>query len=200
MFGGCARRAPLSAATWQASLDARPPATRGTEVRAATPSEPGDLYGATDELPRDGALQHGLLACRVSVIGDLDGLDRTPDRIVTLDIGGRESVFHRPDARRWDFSVGLVDLEPGDSVGLRVTDDALGANHVVLQGTERFDGGPLGWTERTYGIRTSVRCRIPTRPALERELGRRLARYRKDGDPRPVAAIVGWSDPRLSDR
>lgn len=194
---GCVHRAPLSDARWQESLAARPQVTRGVEVRSATPSEPGTLYERTDERTRAGALDGGMLVCRVALIGALDPFEPTPDRIVELAFGDRTSVFHRPDARRWDFSLGLVDLEPGEAVSLRVTDDALGRNHVVLQGTERYDGSPLRWTERYLGVRTSVRCRIPEPEDLERELARRLRSRKLATRPRSVAAIVGWADPRV---
>ncbi|MCA9569892.1 MAG: hypothetical protein KC656_18735 [Myxococcales bacterium] len=200
LLAGCVARAPLGGADWHASLVDRPVHTQGIEVDAATPSEPGDLYETTDEEKREEDLVRRMLVCRVTIVGDLDGLDRTPDRIVEITHGDRTSVFLRPDSRAWDFSVGLVDLALGEPIGLRVTDDGLGGNRVVLQGTRRFDGGPIGWTDRQYGIRTSVRCRVPTRRRLERELARRLERLDRGGDAREVAAIVGWSDPRVRER
>lgn len=201
LLSACASRAPLASTSWEASLEARPGAeiaNAQVELEAATPSEPGDLYEVTGEDRIDGRVENGVLACRVSVGGDLRGLAATPDRIVQLSVGDRTSRFAKANSRQWDFSIGLVTLVPGDPVGLRVTDDRLGENSVVLQGTRTFDGGPIGWTDRQYGVRTSVRCRIPTQRDLERELARRLRRL--DGRPpsmRNVAAITGWSDPRL---
>ncbi len=193
---GCATRAPLGMADWRESLAARPLRAGGVEIDAAAPSAPGDLYDRTDEDRRDGPVR-GMLVCRVRVLGHLEGLERTPDRIVEIGIGERVSVFFRPDTPVWDFSVGLVELEPGDRVRLRVTDDALGAKRVLLEGERRYDGWPLGWTARPYGVRSSVRCRIPPRAMLQRELAVRLRRLRRGGDVREVAAIVGWSDPRV---
>lgn len=198
-LGGCAARAPLPAASWESSLRARPDGVvGGTEVAAATPSEPGDLYEVTAEERIDEPVVAGVLACRVRVTGDLRGLASTPDRIVELSIRDRTSVFARSDSTEWDFSVGLVDLAIGDPVGLRVTDDRLGDNRVLVQGDRLYDGGPLGWTERRYGVRTSVRCRIPRPRELQRELARRLRALDDDVvSVRRVAAITGWSDPRV---
>ena len=218
VLAGCASRypgpaAPTQLARWTTSEERSPSRhDRSSSAiyreEAATPTEPGDLFLRAADDASSGAVERGTVVCQLQSMLPREPLGPRPDLIVELQLGERRTRIGFTDATRVDFSLGLVDLPTGSRIHGRVLRDTLDGGELLLEGDGRFDGRGWGWTERVVDRRTSMRCRLPSQRLLERAIEERVARaWRAVRKQRPeardevrrLAALVGWSDPRVLD-
>lgn len=211
--------APAERVSWSSSLAATPARHDRTDgslfiEHAATPTAALDLYGRAEKLQHTGPLHGGALACLVHTIEPRPGgLGPTPDLRVEVELADRRTVLGFTDRTQLEFSIGLVDLNAGERVKIRVLEDTLDGGLLLLEGEEPFSGqSPWGWTIRRDQRRTSLRCRAPSTELLDQVIEQRLsdawrAVRRQDrlgvasarDAVRNLAALAGWSDPRVID-
>ena len=223
LLAACAPRYPGPAApaermSWSSSLAASPARHDRTDTsmfieHAATPTAPLDLYRRSEGNLHTGPLVRGTLACLVHTLEPRLELGPTPDLRVEVELADRRTVLGFTDRTQLEFTIGLVDLSAGDRVRVRVLEDTLDGGSLLLEGEQPFNGqSPWGWTTRREQRRTSLRCRAPSMELLDEVVDQRLAAawraVRKQDRTGPelardsvrnLAALVGWSDPRVTD-